>query len=119
MFMAVFCFSEHKNWRYQDLYYVMGLLKFRHRLLKTFQIVIYCNIDDPEFERHHYLPFERFRIIEDDLGKWCTVDKVMHKELMRRMPTALVAMYGSSAQLGRFLTNLDKLCRDIFRGFAC
>lgn len=97
----------------------MGLLKFRHRLIKTFQVVIKFELGDPEFEKEHYLPFERFQIIEEkDLSKWSTVDQRMHKELMRQLPVGLVSLYGSSNELGRFLSDVDRICKRIFLDIA-
>lgn len=110
--------SEHKRWRYQDLYYFVGLLKFTHRLIKTFQVVIRFELGDPEFEREHYLPFERFQIVEQDLTCWSDLDRAMHKELMRQLPVGLVSLYGSSDDMGRFLEDVDRICTRIFRAAA-
>lgn len=92
----------------------MGLLKFTHRAIKTFQVVIKFELGDAEFEKEHYLPFERFQIVEQDLSKWSEVDRRMHKELMRQIPVGLVSLYGSSIDLDRFLTDVDKICTRIF-----
>lgn len=101
------------------MYYFTGLLKFTHRLIKTFQVVIKFELGDPEFEREHYLPFERFQIVErGDLAKWSRADQQMHRDLMRQMPVGLVSLYGSSIELGRFLTDVDRLCRRIFKDRA-
>lgn len=117
--MRLFLFySEHKRWRYQDLYYFVGLLKFTHRLVKTFQVVIGFELGDVEFEREHYLPFHKYTVVEQDLGKWSDVDRRMHKELMRQLPVGLVSLYGSSNDLGRFLSDVDRICCRIFREMA-
>ena len=94
------------------------MLKFTHRLIKTFQVVIKFELGDPEFEKEHYLPFERFHILERGLSQCSQVDRKMHAELMRQMPAGLVSLYGSSIDLGRFLSDVNALCERIFREVA-
>lgn len=110
-----FLYSNHPMWRYQDLYYFVGLLKFTHRLIKTFQVVIKFEVDDEEFQDEHYLPFESIEIIERDLAKVSKLDRAMHKEFMRKIPLDLATLYDSSISLDRFLRDLNELCSEIYQ----
>lgn len=93
----------------------MGIMKFKHRLIKTFEVVITFQKVDEAFEREHYLPFEGYQIIEEDLSKRGEIDRSMHKALLLQLPMGLASLYGTSNDLGRFLTDVDRICRRIFR----